>query len=377
MTVEIIQAVTKCQLKTFCEYPNKLYKGNPYYVPTLVADDYKTFSKKHNAAYEFCDAAYFLAYKDGEVVGRVAAILNTRANETWNKNEVRFGWIDFIDDEEVSSALIGAVESWAKERGLTSIEGPLGFTDFDTEGMLVEGFEELGTMITFYNHPYYKEHLEKLGFTKQTDWVERRITVPDAIPEKIARFSNIIKEKYELQVVKYTRKEINEKGIGYKLFDLINNTYCVLYGYSKLSDKQIKQYVDQYLSMIDLELVTFINNKEGELVAFGIMIPSMSEALQKANGKYFPFGWYHLLRALYLKKTDTVDMMLIAAKKELQSKGIPALIINELIPKLWKFGFKYAETNPELEDNHAVQNLWNSFESRQHKRRRIYGKEIK
>lgn len=376
MSVQIVEALTKKQLKIFSKYPNKLYKGNPYYVPTLAADDFKTFDRNENPAYEFCDAAFFLAYKDGKLAGRIAAILNPRANQAWKKQEARFGWIDFIDDEEVSAALLKAAEDWGRSKGMTSIEGPLGFTDFDTEGMLVEGFDELGTMVTFYNHPYYMQHLEKLGYTKQIDWVERRITIPDELPERFERFSKILMDKYDLHIARYSRREIFSKGIGYKLFDLVNKTYCVLYGYSQLSDKQMAQYVNTYMSMIDLDLVSFVEDEGGEMVAFGVMLPSMSEALQKSGGEYFPFGWFHLLKALILKKTDTADMLLIAARPDLQSKGLPAILISDLFAKLKKHGFKYAETNPELENNFHVQNLWSSFESRQHKRRRIYGKDL-
>lgn len=376
MPVTIVKASSKKQLELFAEYPNVLYKGNLYYVPTMAAEDVKIFDRNHNAAFEFCDADFFLAYKDGKLVGRIAAIINPRANQAWGTKNARFGWIDFIDDREVSDALMAEVTKWSLERGMDHLEGPLGFTDFDTEGMLVEGFEEMGTSITFYNHPYYMEHLEAMGFVKNTDWVERRITLPDTVPDKISRISALVSEKYGMKSVRYSRREIKRLDIGHKLFDLINNTYNVLYGYSVLSDRQVDQYVDLYLSMLDLNLVTFINDAEDNLIAFGVMIPSMSEALRKCGGRMLPFGWYHLAKALYLKKTDTVDMLLIAVRKDYQSKGIPAMIINDLLPRLKKYGFKYAETNPELETNNAVQNLWSDFENRQHRRRRIYGKKI-
>jgi len=376
MSVEIRKVSTRRELKIFSQLPNKMYKDNPYYVPTLAADDLNTFDKKKNAAFEFCEADYFLAYKDGEVVGRVAAILNPRANDAWGKKSARFGWIDFIDDEEVSAALISTVEAWARERGMEAIEGPLGFTDFDTEGMLVEGFDEDGTMVAFYNAPYYKEHLEKLGYSKVIDWVERRITIPEALPEKYMKYSSLIGERNGLRSVRYTRKEINEKGIGFKLFDLVNKTYCVLFGYSQLSEKQMAQYVKTYLALLNLDYVSFIVDEEENLVAFGVMLPSMNDALRKSGGKYFPFGWFHLLKALKFNNSDTIDMLLIAVRPDLQSKGVPAMLIADLFPRIIAGGFKYAETNPELETNLAVQNLWGAFESRQHKRRRIYGKEF-
>lgn len=376
MSVEIVKASGRRQLKIFAEYPNRLYKGNPYYVPTIASADVDIFDRDVNAAFEFCDADFFLAYKDGRLVGRIAAILNPRANQAWDKKSVRFGWIDFEDDPEVSKALTDTVMEWGRERGMDHIEGPLGFTDFDTEGMLVDGFDELGTSVTFYNHPYYMTHLESLGFTKETDWVERRITIPDEVPEKYRRYAALIKQRYGLRTVKYTRREIEKYDIGHKLFHLVNNTYDVLFGYSALSDRQVDQYVKLYLSMLDLNLVTFVENEEGELVAFGVMLPSMSKALQKCDGRMFPFGWYHLGRALYLKKTDTVDMLLIAVRRDYRAHGVPAMLVEDLLERSIKFGFKFAETNPELETNNAVQNLWTSFESRQHRRRRIYGRSL-
>lgn len=376
MPVSIVPALTRRQLKIFAEYPNVLYKGNPFYVPTIASADVDIFDRRKNASFDFCDAAFFLAYKDGELVGRVAAILNPRANDAWGRKCVRFGWIDFTDDREVSGALLDAVAEWGRERGMEHIEGPLGFTDLDTEGMLVEGFEELGTSVTFYNHPYYKEHLEGLGFVKETDWVERRIRIPDVLPERYIRYSSVMEERYGLHCRRYSRREIFKLDIGHKFFSLVNETYNKLYGYSTLSERQIRQYTKLYMSMLDLDLVTFINDSKGNMVAFGVMIPSMSKALQKSGGKYFPFGWYHLMRALLLKKTDTVDMLLIAVHPEYQSKGVPAMIITDIFSRVIKFGFKWAETNPELETNHAVQNLWSAFENRQHRRRRVYGKPL-
>ncbi len=374
MAVEIVKATTRKQLRLFAEFPNKLYKGNPYYVPTIASADVDIFDKKVNAAFDFCDADFFLAYKEGKLVGRIAAIINPRANEAWDKKDARFGWIDFIDDKEVSDALLDTAMDWARERGMDHIEGPLGFTDFDAEGMLVEGFDELGTSITFYNHPYYMEHLEARGFVKNTDWVERRITIPEVLPERYMRFAELIREKNKLHRVQYTRRQIFKQKIGQKFFDLVNHTYNVLYGYSPLSQRQMDQYVKQYMSLLDLNLVTFINNEQDEMVAFGVMLPSMSVAMQKSDGKFFPFGWWHMLRALVFKKTDTVDMLLIAVRDDYKAKGVPALIIADLFPRVQKYGFKYAETNPELETNNAVQNLWTNFEHRQHRRRRIYGR---
>lgn len=376
MPVEIRKVSTKRDLWKFAELPNKLYKGNPYYVPTLVLDDFKTFYKKTNAVYEYCDADFFLAYKDGKIVGRIAAILNPKANEQWNEKHARFGWIDFIDDEEVSSALLSTAEDWARERGMERIEGPFGFTDFDTEGMLVEGFQELGTLVTFYHPEYCKAHLEKRGYTKVIDWVERRINVPEALPEKFIRYKDLVSERYKLRSVRFTRKEIDRLDVGHRLFSLVNETYCVLYGYSPLPPKVMDQYVKLYLGLLNLKYVTFVLDDHDELVAFGVMLPSLSRALQKSNGRYLPFGWWPLIRALKFGKTDTIDMLLIAVKPELQKAGVPAMLFADLFEDVIDGGFKYAETNPELEDNFSMQNLWNAFDCRQHRRRRIYGKEL-
>lgn len=376
MSVEIRIASTNRELRKFCSFPNKLYKGNPYYIPTLESDDFNTFSPKKNAAYDFCKAVFFLAYKDGKLAGRCAAIYNPRANEAWKTSIVRFGWIDFIDDREVSAALIHAVEDWGRALGMTEIEGPLGFTDFDTEGMLVEGFQEQGTMITFYNHEYYMHHLEDMGFAKRTDWLERRITIPEELDEKYLKISELTKERYGIRTVRYSHRQINKLDIGQKFFDLLNRTYCKLYGYSHLSNRQIRQYVNLYLTLVDLKYVSFVVDKDENLVACGVMLPSMNRALKKSGGRYFPFGWIHLMKGLLFNREDTIDMLLIAVDPALQAKGVPAIIITDIFSRLKDSQFKYAETNPQLEDNHSIINLWSGFNLRQHRRRRIYYKKI-
>jgi hypothetical protein len=353
-----------------------MYKGNPYYVPSMPFDDINTFDKNKNGAFEFSEAECFLAYKDGKVVGRVAAIVNHKANEAWKVNQVRFGWIDFIDDLEVSKALLDAVVEFGKARGMTQIVGPLGFTDFDPEGMLVEGFDRLSTMALIYNHPYYPEHMKKHGYVKETGWVEYRITLPENLPENHIRISQIIKERYNLKIRKLTKKQIKKEGYGQKLFKLINETYCVLYGYSLLSEKQIDQYVDLYLSFVDTKMLTFIENEHDELIAAGISIPSLSEALQKCNGEIFPFGWWHLLKAMFLKKPDTLDLLLIGVRPDYQCKGVNSLVFTDLFTNYKKLGFKYAETNANLETNAKVQAMWHPFEKELHKRRWVFGKEI-
>ena len=374
MAIIIKKVSSKKELKTFIRFNYELYRGNPYSVPDLYDDMLGTFSPKRNAAFEFCEADYFLAYRNGHVVGRVAAIINRRANETWNKKEVRFGWIDFIDDFEVSEALLDTVAQWGKERGMEAMVGPLGFTDMDAEGMLIEGFDQLSTMSTIYNFPYYPQHMEKLGFEKETDWVEFKLTVPDKLPEKFVRISEIILQKYKLKIKKLKRREIKEKNYGQKIFDLINEAYAPLYGYSKMTQGQINQYIKMYLPLIDMRMVSLVEDENGELVAVGISMPSLSEALQKAKGKMLPFGWYHLMKALFFKKPQVLDLLLVGVKPEYQSKGVNALLFYDLVPVYQQMGFKYGESNPELEVNKKVQSQWNAFESVLHKRRRAYKK---
>lgn len=376
MAIIIKKVSSKKELKTFIRFNYELYKGNPYSVPDLYDDMLNTFSPKKNAAFEFCEAEYFLAYKDNRVVGRVAAIINNRANQTWDKKEVRFGWIDFIDDEEVSAALIKAVEDWGKRKGMDTITGPLGFTDMDAEGMLVEGFDQLGTMATIYNYPYYPQHMQKLGFEKDADWVEFKLTVPDKLPEKFVRISEIILQKYKLKIKKLTRKEIKEKNYGQRIFDLINEAYAPLYGFSQMTQGQIDQYVKTYLPLLDLRMVSVVETEDGELVAVGISMASLSEALQKAKGRILPFGWFYLLKALFIKRPKVLDLLLVGVKPEYQSKGVNALLFYDLVPIYQKMGFEYGESNPELEDNKKVQAQWSAFDSVQHKRRRAFRKAI-
>lgn len=376
MTVIVRKVSSPAEVKAFIQFPNTLYKGDPYFVPALAIDEKATFDRKRNGAYEFCDSELFMAYRDGRPVGRVAAIINRKANETWGVRQVRFGWIDFTEDFEVAEALVDAVRSWGRERGMDSIAGPLGFTDFDPEGMLVEGFDRLGTMITIYNRPYYPEYLERMGFVKDADWVEYRITLPDRLPERFSTMSRIIAEKYGVHLRKLTRKEMRKGDYGQKLFRLINETYSELYGYSLLSNRQIDQYVNQYLDFIDPRMISFVEDSGGNLVAAGITIPSLSEALQKSSGKLLPFGWFHLLKALMFRRPDTLDLLLVAVRPEYQGKGLNSIIFSDLIPHLLKMGFKYAESNPELETNTKVRTLWSVFDNEIHKRRRVYTRAI-
>lgn len=377
MAITIQQVSSKKELKTFIRFNYELYKDNPYSVPDLYDDMLHTFNPKKNAAFEFCEAAYFLAYKDRKVVGRVAAIINHRANDTWKAKEVRFGWIDFIDDDEVSAALLKTVEEWGKARGMNTIVGPLGFTDMDAEGMLIEGFDQLSTMATIYNYPYYPQHMERLGYEKATDWVEFKLKVPEQqLPERFKRVAEIILQKYKLKIVKLTRKVIKEKNYGQRMFDLINEAYAPLYGFSKMTQGQISQYVKTYLPLLDLRMVTVVEDEAGELVAVGISMASLSEALQKAKGRILPFGWFYLLKSLYWKRPKTLDLLLVAVKPEYQSKGVNALLFYDLVPVYMQMGFEFGESNPELEDNKKVQSQWSAFDPVLHKRRRAFRKSI-
>lgn len=376
MSIVIKTVTTRKDLKTFVRFANNLYEGNKYYVPCMPADDMNTLDKDKNAAFEFCKSEYYLAYKNGVLVGRVAAIINYKANESWKVDQVRFGWFDFIDDLEVSAALLDAVIAFGKAHGMTQIVGPLGFTDFDPEGMLVEGFDRISTMALIYNHPYYPEHMKKHGYVKETGWVEYRLTLPEAVPERHQNLAEIVKERYNLTLRKMTAKQIHKEKYGQKVFKLINETYCNLYGYSLLSEKQIDQFVKQYLSIMDTRMLSFIEDENGDLIAVGITMPSLAEALQKCRGEMFPFGWWHLIKAMFLKKSDTVELLLIGVRPDYQNKGVPTLLFNDLLQTCSEFGFKYAETNANLETNTAIQALWTPFDKEQHKKRWVFGKEI-
>ena len=326
-----------------------------------------------NPAFEYCEARYWLAYHQGRMVGRIAGIINHRHIEKWDQRYVRFNWFDFIDDPDVSQALLGTVENWAREKGLTAVHGPLGFSDMDREGMLVEGFNELATMITIYNHPYYITHLEKLGYVKDTDWVEYEISMPAEVDEKITKAAAIVMKRNNLSLLKPKNKK-EMLNYANELFQLLEDEYKHLYGVVPLTKKQVDSYIDQYFGFISPEFVPIVLDENGRMIAFGITLPSLSKALQKTRGELFPFGFIHLLRAL--KKNDRVDLCLIAVKSEYQGKGVNAILMNELFKVFHKHGFKKIETNPELETNLPVQAQWKHFEKRQHKRRRCFIKHL-
>ena len=380
--IEIKKVESKKDLKTFIDFHYDLYEGNEYDVPNLFSDEMNTLSKDKNAAFEFCEAEYYLAYKDGKLAGRVAAIINHKANNKWGKKSVRFGWIDFIDDREVSKALLDAVEKYGREKGMEDVVGPLGFTDMDPEGMLVWGFDQLGTMPTIYNYAYYPEHIEALeGFEVDNKYVEFKIMVPDEVPEKYAKIAMMIEKRYNLHVRKLTKKDVFQGGMGQKIFDLINDTYKDLYGYSELSQKQIDQLIKSYLGFLDFNLITCIEDwtdGEHKLIGVGITMPSLAHALRKCRrGRLLPFGWFHVLRAIKQHKTNIVDLLLIGILPEYRAKGANALLFADLIPWYQKYGIEWGETQVELETNAGVQGQWGALTPVMHKRRKCFKKIIK
>ena len=379
-SIEIKKVESRYDLKKFIEFHYDLYEGNPYDVPNLYSDDVNTLRKDKNAAFEFCEAEYYMAFKDGKMVGRVSAIINHRANEKWQQKRVRFGWIDFIDDMEVSAALLKAVEDYGRSKGMTEVVGPLGFTDLDPEGMLTWGFDQLGTMPTIYNYEYYPKHMEALGgFEVDNKYVQYKLYVPDTVPEKYTKIAKMIQKRYNLHIKKLTRTDIFKNGYGQKIFRLINETYKDLYGFSELTEKQINQYVEMYLPLADLSLITLVEdwNADKKLVGVGITIPSLSRALQKCKrGRMLPMGWWHLLRAIKYHKTNIVDLLLMGVLPEYRSKGANALMFADLIPRYQAYGFEWGESQVEMETNEGVQSQWDALNPVMHKKRKCYIKKI-
>lgn len=375
--VEIKEVTTKADLGLFVQFYYDLYRGNDCAVPFLYSEEMATLRSDKNPSFECCESKYFLAYKDGKIAGRVAAIINRRANERWNCHQVRFGWFDFIDDIDVSMALLKAVEDWGIEKGMNEIAGPLGFIDTDREGMLVEGFDQLSTMYINYNYPYYPQHMERMeGFQKDNDYLEMKVKVPEVVPEKFAKLTEMVKKRYGLRVHKFTRRELIEQNYGRRVFQLLNATYKDLYGFSQLSETQVDKLVNDYIKIADLNLVTAIMDGD-KMVGFGITFPSFSRALQKTrDGRFLPFGWWHLLKILKWHKTPIVDLLLIGVLPEYRSKGANALIFDDLIRQFQAYGFEWAETGPQMETNEGVLSHWQYLESINHRRHRCYRKKL-
>ncbi|HHU97647.1 MAG: hypothetical protein QM237_07825 [Bacteroidota bacterium] len=378
MSVTIKKVTTKDDLRKFIQFGIDLYEGNDYYVPPLIYDEMATLNMSKNPAFEHCDAAYFLAYRGEEIVGRIGVIINHKANEIWKQKNARFSFVDFIDDAKVTDALFATAESWARSRGMEKIHGPLGFTDLDHEGMLIEGFDRMSTMNTIYNYPYYPVHMERMGYVKDQDWLEFLIQIPDEIPERYTRMFDVVKRRFGLTVKRFERKK-DVFPYARDIFLLFNKAYKDLFGYVELSEKQIDYYVDMYIPLLRLEFLSLIlRQQDNKVVGVGIGLPSMSEALRKAKGKFLPTGWIHLYKALkgIGNTTHVLDLMMIAIDPEYQGKGLNALMVSEFFNSAKKFNLTEAETNLELETNNKVHALWGDFEYEQHKRRRAFIKDL-
>ena len=372
-TIDVREVKSPDDLRNFIRFPMELYKNNKNYVPPLINDEKNVWNPKENPALNYSEAKQFLAFKDGQVVGRVAAIINHKEEKELGISKVRFGWLDFIDDLEVSKALIDTVISFAKEKNISKIEGPMGFTNLDKAGMLIMGFDRLATMIGLYNFEYYPQHLEKLGLTKEKEWVEFEIMFPEVLPEKVEKFSSLIAEKYKLKVLHFKNKKEIEPLID-AMFDLLDKTYSSLSTYTPITEEQKKTYREKYFPFINKDYIICIEDENHQLISFAITMPSYSKALQKANGKLFPFGWWHFLQAG--KKNDRANFYLIGIHPEFQRRGVTAIIFKEIFERFSKMGIKYTETNPELEENKSIQLLWQDYNPVNHKRRRTYSMEL-
>jgi GNAT superfamily N-acetyltransferase len=372
MTIEILEVKTNRDLKAFVRFPLSLYKGNHYYVPSLFVDEMNTLRSDKNPAFADAKARYWLAYQDGKIVGRVAAIHVPKHEVKWGEKFMRFGWLDFIDDKQVVKALIDTVEGWAKELGLNGLHGPLGFTDLDREGMLIEGFDEVATLATYYNYPYYQNRLEELGYTKDVDWLEYEIILSDTHMEKIRKTAEIVSKKFDLRLFKGTKRELLK--FAPQLFEVLEEAYRNLYGTVPLSDAQVKGYIDSYFGFAIPEFIPIVLDKNNRVVAFGITFPSFSEALQKSKGNLFPFGFIHFLRAM--KKNERADLYLVGVRDEYRSLGVNSLLMVQVYDAFIKHGVKFVEGNPNLEDNIHVQTMWKYFENRLRKRRRCFVKHL-
>ena len=369
MGIEIREVVTGRDLKKFIRFPFQLYQDHPCWVPGLEFDEMNTLRSDKNPAFEYCDARFWLAYRDGIPVGRIAGIVNRRYIEIWKNRYARFGWIDFVDDERVCRELLQTVENWAREKALTAVHGPLGFSDLDREGLLVEGFDELGTLATIYNHPYYPKHLEACGYRKDTDWVEFKMKTPAVVPEKALRVAEIARKRYKLRVLELNKpKELMKYAKG--VFAVLDEAYAGLYGVVPLTERQVAAYIKQYFGFVNPEYIKVVLDREDRVAGFLIALPSLSRALQKSGGRLFPFGFIHLYRAI--KSNRDLDLYLAAVRPDLQGKGVNAIFMAEITKTAIKNGITTTESNPELETNLKVQSHWDYFEGRQHKRRRCY-----
>jgi len=370
--IEITEVKTRKDLKKFIKFGTDLYDKNEFFCPPLVFDELNTFNPKKNPAHEVCDHVIYLACKDNKIVGRIVGIINYRANEHWQSKRVRFGWFDFIDDLEVSKALLDAVKKWGKERGMDNMNGPVGFTDFDHQGLLIRGFEYDAPMASLYNYPYYLRHFENYGLVKDADWIEFRIFIPDGVPEKMQRIANIIMEKYKLKIVKAKSAKELVKRFGYTFLDVIDEAYQPLYNYQPLTDRQKKYYCDMYFPLLNYDFATIVVDENDKIVGVGVGMPNISKQLRKCKGKLFPFGWFRILKALKAKNFKHFDLLLIAVKPEYQNKGVNSLFFYDQIKYFIQYGVEYSETTSILETNAKNLSVWDYFDNLQHKQRRAF-----
>lgn len=371
--ISIIEANTPKLLKEFVMFPFALYKNHPYWVPPLVSDELETFDKTKNPAFSSAEANFYLAYKNDLVVGRIAAIINWDEVNNQQKRKVRFGWWDVIDNVEVTRALLEKVYELGTKNNLEYVEGPMGFSNLDKVGVLTEGFDSIGSMITWYNFPYYKEHLEQLGYVKEKEYLENRFPFSNVKPELFIKPNELIKKRYQLKAVNFTKTKDIMPYVD-KMFDLFNSSYASLSSFVAITDVQKEYFKKKYISFINPEYIKFVMDKDDNMIAFGIVMPSFSEALQKAKGKLFPFGFYHLLKAK--NNSKEVLFYLVGIAPEYQSKGVTAIIFNEYYITFKDKGIEKCVRTPELEDNHAIHNMWKHFEPETFKRRRTYRKEL-
>ena len=377
MKVEVRKVTCRRNMDDFVRLPRMMYHDVPQFVPDLERDVVDFFCRKNNPGLEFSDVQHFVAYRNDVPVGRIVGIVNRKANERWQQRVVRFSLIEFVDDLDVSRALLETVAQWGREMGMDTIQGPMGITDFDKEGMLIDDFHLTGTMNTIWNPDYYPRHMEALGFQKAVDWVQVRIQIPQETPLRYSRTAQYVREQVGLRVVKMGDAGIDSRHYARQALQMFNEAYAPIFGFSALSEAQIEAFLDRYLPLVDKQMVPIVLNKQNEVVGAAVTIGSLSEALQKAGGRLFPTGWYHLLKALKWKHEDTVEMLLVGVRPDYQGMGVNALFFDDLIPIYNKYGFKWAETGPQLEDNVRELSQWKPLQPEYVKRRRCYFKEIK
>ena len=376
MDITIKEMRTRSELKKFTQFGIELYKNNPYFCPPIIIDEINTLSNDTNPAFEVCESVYYIAFQDKKPVGRIAGIINSAANNAWQVKKLRFGWFDFINNLEVSKALLDAVVEWGRKKGMTQMNGPVGFTDFDHQGLLLEGFEHLSPMASLYNYPYYEQHYDAYGLKKDADWIEIRSGLIHEMPERVDRLCKAVEQRYNVKIEYIHSKKELIKRFGYTFFDVIDSAYSPLYNYSPLTRSQKHYYAKMFFPLLNYDFISLITNDAGELVAVGVCMPNITPALRKTKGKLFPFGWISILKALKAKQFDQLDFLLIAVRPDYQNKGINSLFFKRLIPSFKQYGVKYSESSAILETNNKSQAHFDFFDSKQHKRRRAYIKDI-